>query len=241
MAYLAMMIIDPVTMSTEAGRDSMKEIIDTSTNGVNMLKYVEDTVYKAYGADIYSYKEEIKSVLNLKIGERYSITDIIDPRFTISGDITVTVPVSDSDGSYKVLEKDTDYKVTLDTTNSTGEKLTVKFLKWDGYPAKISVPIKLNDISAGFFDSNDNFDNTNVGGVSATVTDVVYNSVDEKQEEQDERETITADSPKLYLSVLPVLPTAGGVGTGVFTACGVALMALGILQLRRKKKYEHKK
>jgi hypothetical protein len=152
------------------------------------------------------------------------------------------VPVEDSSGNYKVLQKDTDYTVTIsDDANSGGKKLTVKFLKWDGYPAKISVPIKLKDITAGFFDADDNFDNTNVGDVSATVTNIVYNNSTEEEEEEEPIETITTNSPKLYLSVLPVLPTTGGRGIRTFILCGAALMAFGILRLRTKKQYEHKK
>jgi LPXTG-motif cell wall-anchored protein len=243
MTYLAMMIVDPVTMSTASGRAKMKEIINDSTgSGVNITNYVDENLFDTFGTEIYSYASEIKNTINMKVGEKYSITDIIDPRFKISGDITITVPTLDGDESYKTLKENTDYTLTItDDTASKGKKLTVKFLKWEGYPTMISVPIKLKDMSGGFSDSNDFFDDTNVGDVTATVTDVVYNSETEENEEEDPRITISSDSPKLYLPVLPVLPTAGGIGTGVFTVCGIALMLSAILVLRTRKRYEHKK
>jgi hypothetical protein len=242
MTYLAMMIVDPVTMSTKAGRDKMKDIIDDTNDGINIIDYVDQNLHATFGTEIYTYTKPIKNVVNLKVGERYSVTDIIDPRFKISGDITITVPTLEGDESYKTLKENTDYTLTItDDTASKGKKLTVKFLEWDGYPTMISVPIKLKDITAGFFDSNDFFDDTNVGDVSATVTDIVYNSEKDENEEEEPRITILSDSPQLYLPLLPVLPTAGGIGTGVFTVCGIALMALAILVLRTRKRYEHKK
>jgi LPXTG-motif cell wall-anchored protein len=242
MTYLAMMIVDPVTMSTASGRAKMKEIINDSTgSGVNITNYVDENLFDTFGTEIYSYASEIKNTINMKVGEKYSITDIIDPRFKISGDITITVPTMDGGESYKTLKENTDYTLTItDDTASKGKKLTVKFLEWDGYPTMISVPIKLKDITAGFFDGNDFFDDTNVGDVSATVSDIVYNSATDENEEEEPRITILSDSPQLYLPILPVLPTAGGIGTGVFTVCGIALMALAILVLRTRKRYEHK-
>jgi LPXTG-motif cell wall-anchored protein len=82
--------------------------------------------------------------------------------------------------------------------------------------------------------------------VSATVADVVFDGSkqgdgDDQIVEEDPVVTIQANSPKLYLSVLPTLPTAGGIGTGLFTICGAVLMALGTVWLKSKKKYEHEK
>ncbi len=242
MAYLAMMIVDPVTMSTKAGRDAMKGVISDSTDGLNIRDYIDENLFMTYGTEIYSYKQNIESAITIKVGERYTITDIIDPRFKIpdTEDIVITVPVQDSDGNYKVLQKDVDYVLTV-SKETNGTKLTVKFLEWDGYPAKISVPIELNDVSSGFFNGNDYFDDTNVGEVTTSISDVVYNGKTQEEEEEEPKVTIQAVSPKLYLSFAPTLPTAGGIGTWAFTICGVMLMTLGILGLRRKKKYERKK
>jgi surface protein len=241
MTYLAMMTIDPVTMSTEEGRNKIKEEIENEGYGINIRNYAQQKL-ATYGTEIYSYSQEMQKVLTLKIGEKYSVTDVIDPRFSISGDITVTVPVRQSDGSYTVLSEGEDYTPTItDDADSGGKRVTVNFLEWDGYPAKISVPITLKTITAGFRDSNDWFDDTNIGDVSASVSDVIFDGSTQEEVEKDPIVSIKADSPKLYLSTLPVLPTAGGNGTGVFTVCGAALVALWVLRSVSKRRYGRKK
>jgi surface protein len=240
MTYLAMMTIDPLTMSTEEGREKIKEEIENEDYGINIRNYAKQEL-ATYGTDIYAYSQEMEKVLTLKIGEKYSVTDTIDPRFSISGDITVTVPVRQSDGSYTVLEEDKDYTLTITDDSGGGKTVTVNFLEWDGYPAKISVPITLKEITAGFSDGNNWFDDTNVGEVSASVSDIMYDGPTQKTEEKDPMVSIKADSPKLYLSTLPVLPTAGGNGTGVFTVCGAALVALWVLRSVSKRRYGRKK
>jgi galactitol-specific phosphotransferase system IIB component len=241
MTYLAMMTIDPVTMSTEEGRNKIKEEIENEGYGINIRNYAQQKL-ATYGTEIYSYSQEMQKVLTLKIGEKYSVTDVIDPRFSISGDITVTVPVRQSDGSYTVLSEGEDYTLTItDDADSGGKRVTVNFLEWDGYPAKISVPITLKTITAGFRDSNDWFDDTNIGDVSASVSDIIFDGSTQEEVEKDPIVSIKANSPKLYLAVLPVLPTAGGSGTGMFTVCGAAIVAVGLMLLRMKKKYARQK
>jgi hypothetical protein len=241
LTYLAMMTIDPVTMSTEEGRNKIKEEIENEDYGINVRDYAKQELM-TYGTEIYSYSQEMEKVLTLKIGEKYSVTDTIDPRFSISGDITVTVPVRQSDGSYTVLNEGEDYTLTItDDADSGGKTVTVNFLEWDGYPAKISIPIRLKEITAGFRNSSDWFDDTNIGEVTASVSDIIFDGSTQEEVEKDPIASIKADSPKLYLSTLPVLPTAGGNGTGVFTVCGAMLVALWILRLVSKRRYEHKK
>jgi LPXTG-motif cell wall-anchored protein len=245
LAYLAMMTIDPVTMSTAEGRAEIKEAINSTDNGINLRNYVKKNLLMTYGTEVYSYSQEMEKTLTMKVGEKYSVTDVVEPRFSISGDITVTVPIKDSEGKYKVLTKDEDYTLTIaDDADSGGKKVTVNFLKWDGYPAKITIPITLKDISKGFFDSNDWFDNTNVGDAYATVTDVIYNGTTQQEEDQTPVQSIKVSPPQLYLSNvpdLPILPTAGGDGMGIYTVFGAALLLAGLSVLRAKRRYEHKK
>jgi LPXTG-motif cell wall-anchored protein len=245
LAYLAMMTIDPVTMSTAEGRDEIKEAINSTDDGINLRNYVNENLLMTYGTEVYSYSQEMEKTLTMKVGEKYSVTDVVEPRFSISGDITVTVPIKDSEGKYKVLTKDEDYTLTIaDDADSGGKKVTVNFLKWDGYPAKITIPITLKDISKGFFDSNDWFDNTNVGDAYATVTDVIYNGTTQQEEDQTPVQSIKVSPPQLYLSNvpdLPILPTAGGDGMGIYTVFGAALVLAGLSVLRAKRRYEHKK
>jgi LPXTG-motif cell wall-anchored protein len=124
------------------------------------------------------------------------------------------------------------------------KKSILNFLKWEGYPAKITIPIKLKDVSKGFFDSKDWFDNTNVGDAYATVTDVIYNGTTQQEEDQTPVQSIKVSPPQLYLSNvvdLPMLPTAGGTGTGIYIVFGAALMMAGLSVLRAKRRYEHQK
>jgi LPXTG-motif cell wall-anchored protein len=244
MTYLAMMTVDPVTMSTAEGRSEMKDLINSESVGISIKGYADD-VLTTYGTKIYFYSQEMRKTLKMKVREDYSVTDVVEPRFSISGDITVTVPMKDSNGSYKVLTKDEDYTLTIaDDEDSGGKKVTVHFLNWEGYPAKITIPITLKDVSAGFFDSNDWFDNTNVGDAYATVTDVIYNGAKQEEEYQDPVQSIKVSPPQLYMSYvpdLPMLPTAGGDGMGIYTVFGAALLLAGLSVLRAKRRYEHKK
>jgi LPXTG-motif cell wall-anchored protein len=235
MTYLAMMTIDPLTMSTEEGRNKIKAEIDAEDNGINIRDYVA-TVLSTYATEIYSYAETIESTVKLKISEKYSITDVIDPRFNISGDITVRSAKTQSDGSYTVLTEGEDYTLTItDDEESGGKKVQVSFIKWDGIPVEISIPVVLKDVSEGFYDMNggiEDFADTNEGDVTVTVTDTIYKGSTGETSDANPRVSIQTESPKLFLctdyvvSTIGILPDTGGIGIGLYIAGGLALMIL---------------
>jgi LPXTG-motif cell wall-anchored protein len=235
MTYLAMMTIDPLTMSTEEGRNKIKAEIDAEDNGINIRDYVA-TELSTYATEIYSYAQTIESTVKLKISEKYSITDVIDPRFNISGDITVKSAEKQSDGSYVVLKEGEDYTLTItDDAASGGKKVQVNFIKWNGIPAKISIPVVLKDVSKGFYDMNggiEDFADTNVGDVKVTVTDTVYDGSTGETSDANPRVSIQTESPKLFLdtdyivSTIGVLPETGGMGIGIYIVGGLTLMIL---------------
>jgi LPXTG-motif cell wall-anchored protein len=235
MTYLAMMTIDPLTMSTEEGRNKIKAEIDAEDNGINIRDYVA-TELSTYATEIYSYAQTIESTVKLKISEKYSITDVIDPRFNIAGDITVKSAEKQSDGSYVVLKKGEDYTLTItDDAASGGKKVQVNFIKWNGIPAEISIPVVLKDVSKGFYDMNggiEDFADTNVGDVKVTVTDTVYDGSTGETSDANPRVSIQTESPKLFLdtdyivSTIGVLPETGGIGIGIYIVGGLTLMIL---------------
>jgi LPXTG-motif cell wall-anchored protein len=235
MTYLAMMTIDPLTMSTEEGRNKIKAEISAENNGINIRNYVA-TELSTYATEIYSYAQTMESTVKLKIGEKYSITDVIDSRFNIAGDITVQSVQKQSDGSYVALKEGEDYTLTItDDAASGGKKVQVNFIKWNGIPAKISIPVVLKDVSQGFYDMNgdiEDFADTNVGDVTVNVTDTIYDGSKGTTSDANPRVSIQTESPKLFLdtdyivSTIGVLPETGGMGIGIYIVGGLTLMIL---------------
>jgi LPXTG-motif cell wall-anchored protein len=234
-AYLAMMIVDPVTMSTESGRNEIKEIISDTSSGIDMCEYAK---IHTYASSIYKYSTVMESTITLVTSRRYGIEDVIDPRFAVAGDITVSVVDPTAEGGFTVLEKDVDYTVETSTdAESGGTVVKIDFINWKGYPVNISIPVKLNPL-AEFSDGNGDFDLTNIGAALAYTTNTVFNGATQTESEEDPAVSAEVESPKLYRSD-SLLPVTGGSGNMMYFLFGLMLMALGALLFIRKKETGH--
>jgi LPXTG-motif cell wall-anchored protein len=239
MTYLAMSVVDPVTMSTAEGREKIKNIIEDSGEveceydgkyyrGINIRDYAAIELDK-YSVEIYSYSKPMSSTVKLKEGEKYKMVDKVDPRFNV-GTPVLTLPMKNADGSLMTMDLD---KVDV-TASDLYTKLSMYFTDVYNVPIRITIPLSLKDYVTAFCDSNVDFDNTNVG-------DATVSALDEYDDgsEHEETASIKTSSPKLYVNVN--LPTTGGGGTMPYICAGAAMMMLAAMMLRRKKRVGHEK
>jgi LPXTG-motif cell wall-anchored protein len=241
-AYLAMMIVDPVTMSTEEGRAEVRSLINGTSAGIDVNEYGK---IHTYSASVFGYASDMESTIKLVTGKRYGIEDIIDPRFEVSGDdIRVEVVDPDADGGFTALVKNVDYTIDLSTDKTSGGTVVrIDFIKWKGYPVNIVFPVELNPI-IDFTDGNDDFDLTNIGNVKAFTTNVVFDGETQTEIVEDPVVSLETESPKLYRANIDtdaVLPTTGGSGTVMYYLFGLTMMALAAAWFVRKKETVYEK
>jgi LPXTG-motif cell wall-anchored protein len=239
MTYLAMSVVDPVTMSTAEGREKIKNMIEDSGEveceydgryyrGINIRDYAAIELAK-YSVEIYSYSKPISSTVKIKEDEKYKMVDKVDPRFEV-GTPVLTLPMKNDDGSLMTMDLD---KVDV-TASDLYTQLSMYFTDVYNVPIRITIPLKLKSYARGFYDSNVDFDNTNVG-------DATVSALDEYDDgsEHEKTASIKTSSPKLYVNVN--LPTTGGGGTMPYICAGAAMMMLAAMMLRRKKRVGHEK
>jgi LPXTG-motif cell wall-anchored protein len=240
MAYMAMSMVDPITMSTPEGRAKIRAAIENSGDayceydgnyyrGINIRDYAAVELGK-YSVKYYSYSEPMSSTVKIKEDEKYKMVDNIDPRFNVGSPIVVTLPIPNDDGTLTTSSLD---KLEVKKSDLYTQ-LIMQFTDEKNVPIMITIPLTLKTPASGFADSNEDFDHTNIGNATVATLDEYSDNT-----EVEEAVRIQTETPKLYLLMKPSLPTTGGRGIGLYLGGGAAIMMLAAVMRRRKKRLEY--